>query len=131
VKTSSQRLTSDFCQTHQHQTNRPTPDFVRPTVGAITASLVFLHTRVFTVRTQFQFFLRGKKGALVQTNVTDIGCYPRSRSAVTSSMALASCKTIFYHYFKLVWAVQTKGTLNGLPPLAKNVVSSLCLILCR
>jgi hypothetical protein len=62
VKTSSRRLKPDACQTHQHKTDRLTPDSRQtqtppgPTIGAIVALFVFLAARVATVRTSFQFF---------------------------------------------------------------------------
>jgi hypothetical protein len=57
VKTSSRRLKPDSCQTHQHKTDRLTPDSRQtqtppdPTIGATIASFAFLAATVATVRT--------------------------------------------------------------------------------
>jgi hypothetical protein len=56
MKTSSRRLKPNFSQTHQHKTERLTPDSRQtqtppdPTIGSTTASFAFLATEVATVR---------------------------------------------------------------------------------
>jgi hypothetical protein len=56
VKTSSRRLKPDSCQTHQHKTDRLTPDFRQTqtppdtTVGATFPSCTFFATRVAIIR---------------------------------------------------------------------------------
>jgi hypothetical protein len=76
MNTSSRRLKTDSCQTHQHKTDRLTPDSRQtqtppdPTI----ASSAFLLTRVATVRNWFKFFPNRKNGALILSSY-----YIRSR----------------------------------------------------
>jgi hypothetical protein len=89
VKTSSRLLKPDSCQTHQHKTDRLTPDSRQthtppdPIAGVTIVSFAFLVTRVATVRTWFEFFPHRTNGALVQSSVTDIGYYIMSRLVLT------------------------------------------------
>jgi hypothetical protein len=66
-----------------HPQNRQRNSRLRPNadsaIGATTASFAFFATRVATVRTRFKFFPHRTNGALVQSRVTDIGYYIRSK----------------------------------------------------
>jgi hypothetical protein len=81
LKTSSRRLEPDSSQTHQPKTDRLTPDSRQTQIppDPTIASFVYLATRVATVRTQFQFFPLRTNDVFVQSSVTDIGCYIKSR----------------------------------------------------
>jgi hypothetical protein len=102
VKTFSQWLKPDPCQTHQHKTDHTTPDSCQtqtppdPTIGTTIASFAFLATRLATVRTYFQFFPHRTNGTLIQSSVTC--CYIRSRL-----LFLFCCHYCLRHCLRLLY----------------------------
>jgi hypothetical protein len=84
MKTSSRRLKPDSCQTHQHKTDRLTPDSRQtqtppdPTTGATQPHLHLLLPESPQSELDSNFFLHRTNGALVQPSVTDIGYYIRN-----------------------------------------------------
>jgi hypothetical protein len=73
-KTSSRRLKPDSCQKHQHKTDRLTSDSRQTQTPPAQPRLHFLLPESPPSELNFNFFR-----ALVQSSVTDIGCYIRSR----------------------------------------------------